>query len=392
MATPHAAAAAAVVGAGIGGLAAAAALHRRGWRVDVCERAQTLEPVGAGIALAPNALRALDTIDAGDALRAHAAIQGRGGIRHPRGGWMTRTDTGAVRARFGDPVLAVHRAELVGILADLLPADRLHLGTEAVAVDEGGPIRPARLSTNAGELTADAVIVADGISSSLRAGLFPSHPGVRYAGYTSWRMVVPDPGVAVEPSETWGRGARFGIVPLAKDRVYCFATADSTPGQRYDDDHAELVRRFGDWHAPIPALLAGAGTDAVLHHDIEDLAAPLRAFHLGRVALLGDAAHATTPNLGQGGCLALEDAVVLAHLLADGSGTDVIPDALAGYTAVRRPRALEISRRSRRVGEVAQWSSPLAVAGRNLVLRVSGLLPDAVTARALDPVVGWSPP
>ncbi|MFI1002618.1 FAD-dependent monooxygenase [Streptomyces galbus] len=192
-------------------------------------------------------------------------------------------------------------------------------------------------------------------------------------------------------AETWGRGERFGIVPLADGRIYVYATAVTGPAVRPADHHAELIRRFGAWHEPIPALLDRLDPRhpepaGILHHDFHELAAPLPRFHAGRVALLGDAAHAMTPNLGQGGCQAVEDAVVLAHLLA--RHTDV-PAALAAYTRARHRRTVRVGRRSRRIGELARLSHPLAVSLRNLAVRAT---PRAAAARALDEVLGWQPP
>jgi 2-polyprenyl-6-methoxyphenol hydroxylase-like FAD-dependent oxidoreductase len=389
---PHAV----IAGAGIGGLTAALALQRRGWRVTVCERAPVLEPVGTGIALAPNALRALDVIGLGDAVRARANFQGEGGVRHPDGRWIAHTDVdAALRARFGDPIVLLHRADLVGMLADGLGPGTLQVATAVTAVDPGGPDKPASVTTHAGELTADLVVAADGIRSLLRTQLFPAHPGTRYAGYTAWRMVVPKPaGLAGAYAETWGRGMRFAVVPLGADHLYCYATANTPPGQRYPDERAELVRRFGGWHDPIPAVLSAVEPQAVLRHDIEDLVLPLPPFHRGRVALLGDAAHAMTPDIGQGGCLAIEDGIVLAHVVSAGPGPAAgrVPGLLEDYTSARRPRAQAMVRRARRVGKVSQWSARLAVSARDLGLRLAGALPPALSARALDSSAGWNPP
>src|SRR5579863_7968716 len=120
-------------------------------------------------------------------------------------------------------------------------------------------------------------------------------------------------------------------MPLAGGQVYCYAAAPAAPGGHSGDERAGLVTRFGGWHDPIPALLAGVAPGQVLGRDVAELAAPLPAFHRGRVALLGDAAHPMTPNLGQGACQALEDAAVLARLATglDGPG---VPGMLARYT------------------------------------------------------------
>src|SRR5690349_18522285 len=185
-----------VIGGGIGGLTAAAALHRDGWQVTVLERARSLEPVGAAISLAPNALRALDVIGIGEEIRDLAAWQGDGGLRTPHGRWLTRTSAAATAERFGGPLVLLHRATL---LASLLPPDAIRTTAEASLVDPGGTGRPARVGTPEGDLEADLVVAADGIHSGVRRTLFPDHPGPVYSGFTTWRVVLPVPGLAFAP-------------------------------------------------------------------------------------------------------------------------------------------------------------------------------------------------
>src|SRR5580692_2077647 len=159
-----------VVGAGIGGLAAAAGLRLAGWHVTVCERAASLEPVGAGLALASNGLRALDAIGAEDGLRGLAVPQELG-IRRSDGRWLIRSTTGRMIAdRFGDPVILLPRAAVIDALEACLPAEVLCLGTEVTSVEPDGKAGPdgtsvARVTTTAGELDADLVVAADGIGS-----------------------------------------------------------------------------------------------------------------------------------------------------------------------------------------------------------------------------------
>ncbi|UUS34291.1 MULTISPECIES: FAD-dependent monooxygenase [Streptomyces] len=379
-----------VAGGGIGGLTAAVALSRRGWHVTVCERAPALRGIGAGIVLAPNALRALDSIGLGAEVWTGDALPGTLGLRTPDGTWLSRSDSGAMSTRYGLPTRAVHRGFLIDLLAAALPPGVVRLGVSVTGVDDAGG--GAVVRTSAGELRADVVLAADGLRSVLRGRLFPRHPGLRHAGEAGWRAVLPGAGPpAPQATETWGRGERFGVVPLADGRTYVYATAVTGPGAEPADHHAELTRRFGAWHDPIPALLErldrrNPDPVGILHHDFHELASPLPRFHAGRVALLGDAAHAMTPNMGQGGCQAIEDAVVVAHLLA--AGPDV-PAALAAYTEARHRRTTRISRRSRHIGELARLSHPLAVSLRNLAVRAT---PRAVMSRALDTVLGWQPP
>jgi 2-polyprenyl-6-methoxyphenol hydroxylase-like FAD-dependent oxidoreductase len=312
-----------VIGAGVGGLAAGAALQERGWDVSVLERSEALEAVGAGLALAPNALKALDVLGVGDQVRAQCALQGEAGIVRTDGRWISRTSAATAEARYGDPTVVLHRAALVDLLAGVLKSGTLQLGTQVSDVDaETGTV------------------------------------------------------------ETWGRGRVFGVTILGDGRVYCYATAPAAPGGSAPDEKAELLRLFGTWHAPIPQLIAAA--DRVLRTDIRCLDRPLETFHRGRVALLGDAAHAMTPNLGQGGCQAIEDAVVLAAY-ADR------PDGLARYSAERLPRTTAVAAASRRIGRLTRLSNPAAVFLRDTAMQLAGLGPNLVI-KQIDPVLGWRPP
>ncbi|WP_327308316.1 FAD-dependent oxidoreductase [Streptomyces sp. NBC_01298] len=365
-----------VAGAGIGGLSAAVALHRRGWEVTVCERAAEPSAVGAGIVLAPNALRAYASIGFDAARATGDAAPAAMDLRRPGGRLLSRADTAALTARYGRPPLAVYRPALAAALTAELPEGAVRYGTAVTSVDhaDGDPV----VHTPAGPLAADLVIAADGIHSPIRRQYFPAHPGLHYSGETAWRTVLAAGGPPVRAAtETWGRGERFGVAPLADGRVYLYATAVVPEGYRPADVRAELLRRYGGWHDPLPALLARIDPAAVLQHDLYDLAAPLPRFHQGRLAWLGDAAHAMTPNLGQGGCQAVEDAATLAHLL---EGADVRA-ALAAYSAARCARTDALRIRSRRAGRVAGLRHPLAAAARDLAVRAT---PARAARRALD--------
>ncbi|MFJ2239819.1 FAD-dependent monooxygenase [Streptomyces sp. NPDC087859] len=371
-----------VIGGGIGGLAAAAALHLSGRQVTVLERARSLEPVGAAISLSPNSLRALDVIGIGDEIRDLAAWTGDGGLRTPGGRWLSRSSAAAAAERFGGPLVLLHRATLINSLAALLPPDAIRTAAESTLADPGDARRPARVRTPDGELEADLVVAADGVRSAERATLFPDHPGAVYSGFTTWRVVIPVPGTEFASHETWGRGRIWGTHPLKDGRVYAYAAALAPAGERAPDERAELVRRYGDWHDPVPAVLAAARPEDVLRHDVHHIAEPLPAFHRGRVALLGDAAHAMPPTLGQGGNQAIEDAIVLAHHADD----------LAAYSAARLPRTTAIARQAVRIGRLNMTPNRALMAVRDSAIAALSLAGPALFLRGFDGIADWRPP
>ncbi|TDQ52012.1 FAD-dependent monooxygenase [Actinorugispora endophytica] len=386
MAQPHAV----VVGGGIGGLTAAAALHDKGWAVTVCERSPAVEPVGAGLGVAPNGLRALDSIGLGDSLRALAVEQGSAGLRRRDGRWLLRTDADDMRRRLGDSIVVLPRSDLVDLLLSRLPATALHTATTVTSVEPGDTRQLARVGTTAGELTADLVVAADGLRSTTRPELFLEHPGPVYAGFTSWRFITSAPDGPISYGESWGRGTAFGMLPLPDGRVYCYATANAPAGERAADERAELFRLLEGWHDPIRWLLRSVGPESVLRTDVWHIDTPLPAYHKGRVALLGDAAHAMTPNLGQGACQAMEDAVVLAHQVS--GSTAYVPVALASYTDARLARTSLIVQRSAQLAENVQSESALVAGLRDAGAGMMGRLAPRMMSRFLDPILDWHPP
>lgn len=356
-----------VVGAGIGGLGAAIGLRMAGWRVTVLERAERFGHAGAGIGLMVNAITALDRLG----VRIGPAPVVVGGVRTMSGRWLARWDPDLLRRVIGSsPMIALHRADLHRALLDALPEDAVRTGVTVRSL--------------ADLPDADLVVAADGIDSALRAELWPEVAAPVPTGITTWRGVAPARPGQPEFSQTWGYGSEFGIVPLVDGRVYWFAAVPEPPGRRHDDERAAVAARFAGWHAPIPELIAAS--DPVLHLDVRHLAEVPRSFVRGRVVLLGDAAHAMTPNLGQGGGQALEDAVVLAAALSADPDVD---RALAVYDAGRRPRTAAMARRSAQVGRFLAIRNPVFAAARDLAVR---LAPPALGLRATARALSWAPP
>ncbi|SDM80733.1 2-polyprenyl-6-methoxyphenol hydroxylase [Streptomyces sp. cf386] len=376
-----------VVGGGIGGLAAALGLRLVGWDVTVVEQAPALADVGAGISLAANGIHALDALGVGDAVRAAGRGQYTGGTRTPGGHWLARMDGAAVERVVGTPIVGIPRAALHRALRSALPPESLVIGTEATGLDLSDPTRP-RVTCEGAPRDADLVIAADGVDSRLRTALFPHHPGPAYSGSTVLRAITEHPvELRTDFELSWGRGVEFGHIAFADGRAEWHAVVKTAAGVRHSDPLGAVRRRFGDWHDPVPALLAATRPADVLHHDVHELAVPLPSYTAGRVALLGDAAHAMTPNLGQGACQALEDAVVLAAALAAESTPEA---ALARYDAERRPRSQAVARAARQAGRMGhQLTNPLAVAVRNTAVR---LTPFRLARHGVLRHHAWTPP
>ena len=358
-----------VVGGGIGGLSAAIALRRAGIQAEVHERAPELREVGAGIGLMPNATRQLRRWGLLDDVIRRGFVFTGGEMRDARGAVLTRMHF----PRSDAPGVLIHRADLHAVLADALPPWAVRTGAEFQRLRQTAEGVEAEFG-EAGAAEGPFLVGADGLWSAVRAQLLGDGEPV-YRGYPVWRGVAS--AGAVEWSsltETLGRGLRFGTVPIGGGRVAWWATANEPADA---DDGAEgrkarLLRLFAAWHRPIPQLIEATPEDEILKNGTYDRP-PVRRWGTGRVTLLGDAAHPTTPNLGQGGCMAIEDAAVLARCL---SQTEDVPAALRAYERRRFRRTAWITRESLRYGRVAQWQHAGAVRLRDTLFR---LAPPAVT-------------
>jgi 2-polyprenyl-6-methoxyphenol hydroxylase-like FAD-dependent oxidoreductase len=364
-----------VVGGGIGGLATGLALRRVGIEAIVLEQAPQLEAVGAGLGLAANAMQALDRIGVGDAVRARGLATTRLVACKPDGSALVDIPLE------GREMLGLHRADLQEVMAREL-GDALRLGAACEGFrDDGSGVTVA---AGVEELAGDVLIGADGLRSKTRAWLLDDGPP-RYAGYTGWRAVAElDPeATRGRMTETWGRGVRFGLIPIGGGRLYWFVSesrhepeAPVIPARK-----PELSRHVEGWHEPIQAAVAATPEDAISGTGIY-WRKPVRSWGRARATLLGDAAHPMPPDLSQGAAQALEDAVVLAASLRDAA------DPVAGlraYEDARRRRTAQIVKRSYQAGRLAQASSGLGAGFRDLFI---GKLPNRVhgiqQARVVD--------
>jgi 2-polyprenyl-6-methoxyphenol hydroxylase-like FAD-dependent oxidoreductase len=357
-----------IIGSGIAGLSAAIALRSAGATVIVYERAPELTEVGAGISLWSNALRGLDTIGAGAAVRQRIEPLLEAEFRGTNGHVIAALFPASrlEHALGHQPVIGmIHRAELVESLAQCIPHEVVRYGFELAAVQDS-PDQVTVEFTNGHRDSADLVIGADGIHSKVRSLLYGDAPP-RYAGYTCFRGVTDLPS-SIRPghlAEWWGRGCRVGITTLRHGRAYWWATVNAPQNLRIEAKQRWLLDQFNSWAAPVPELIASTPESAIHQNDIIDRR-PDNRWYRGRCLLIGDAAHPTTPNLGQGGGLAIEDAACLLHLFAQALPLDKL---LPTFVALRYDRATTINRDSNRVGRTGQWSSHVACRIRDGVAR-----------------------
>jgi 2-polyprenyl-6-methoxyphenol hydroxylase-like FAD-dependent oxidoreductase len=354
-----------IIGGGIGGLAAAIALRRAGIQATVYERADEIRAVGAGLALWANAVRALGRLGLGDAVRAIGVPEASGAVHSWRGETLIPMSSRDLEHKLGEISIVVHRAELQAILQGALDDDAVRLGARCTGFTQSRDGVTAQFADGT-TASGDLLIGADGLHSAVRAQLFGARPP-RYAGYTAWRAIAPFDHARLTPGETMGRGARFGMAPVGGGQAYWYATFNTPEGGRDSEGQRKptLLELFRGWHSPIEALIEATDEAAILRNDIYDRD-PLPYWSVGRVTLLGDAAHPMTPNLGQGACQALEDAVVLADVLKEGG--DVVA-ALRAYQSRRIERTAALVRQARQVGAVGQWSNPLACRLRDALMK-----------------------
>ncbi|MBA3870794.1 MAG: FAD-dependent monooxygenase [Anaerolineae bacterium] len=373
-----------IIGAGIGGLSTAIALRNAGVEVVIYEQASVIREVGAGLSLWPNATKALEKLGLGAALKQISVPQADGGIHDWHGKIISAASTEFIEREFGAPVIIAHRAELLAMLTEAAQGIPMHLGTRLKQYKQDGTSITA-IFENGQRETADLLIGADGIKSVVRNQMLGSLHPPRYAGYTAWRAIAKFDysSNADYWGESWGRGARFGLAPVSNGRVYWFAVLnapENTPTPP-EGDKAYLLNQFGNWHHPIADLINATHESVILHNDIYDVE-PLTRWTDGRVALLGDSAHAMTPNLGQGACQALEDAVALGSAIQSTSDVGL---ALANYQTKRMARANVIVNQSRRIGQVGQLSNPIACWLRDNLFRN---LPTGMRNQQIANVVG----
>ncbi len=360
-----------VVGAGIGGLTAAAALRRAGIEVTLCERAPQLRAAGFGLAVQSNAMNALRTLDLGidEALLRAGGKVTTFSFRTARGALLRRIDVGPIDARLGAPSVVLARKDLHDILVDSAGRGLSVLtGAEAVRFEQDADGVTLHLADGR-RVQADILIGADGVNSVIRAqlhGLRDPRPG----NFVCWLALAQAAPALMSPGESihfWGRDLRFGLHDCGHGGVYWWATTSAAGPLAANWPHGrdDLLRRLRDWHPDIRQIVTATDESAILTVPALDRD-PLPRWGHGRVTLLGDAAHPMLPSLGQGANSAIEDAVVLAHAVARHHDP---AQALAAYERLRLPRTTQLVDGSRRLARIEESTSRVVLTARSRLIR-----------------------
>jgi FAD-dependent urate hydroxylase len=360
-----------IIGGGIGGLATAVALQRVGIEAVVFERAPEITEVGAGLSLWSNAILAARRLGVEDQVVSAGSVIHKTRSFLPSGELLDEFDFGALAQKAGAQTVCAHRADLQRILFEMAVArdpGAVRTGQECIGYEDRSNAVVAIFADGSRE-HGDVLIGADGIDSTIHRLLFGDERR-RYAGYYAWRGITQEASGLLpegEPIFVIGRGAQAGCFHCGGGRIYWFLTRNGQPHSRASPsgNRAEIATLVRDWRVPLRQLAEATDEGAILRNDIVDRQ-PRRVWGRGRVTLLGDAAHATTPNLGQGACQALEDAVILAHSLRSIASSEA---GLRHYEAQRRERTKFVTEQSRQLGKAFQLANPVGVWLRNVLAR-----------------------
>ena len=363
----------AIIGGGIGGLVAARALMGRGFTVEVYESSPELKEIGAGVALGPNAMKALRALDLETPIRAAGYQAPYEMLRTWKGRVISKTDRAGTAARYGASACTIHRADMLDVLAQSLPADVVSLGVRCESVTTSDTVASARFRDGT-EIEADIIIGADGIHSAVRASLFgPDAP--KFTGKICYRSVIPveaTPAKSLEPYQGLWLGPHGALVIYGMRSGELINVVCHHDDEQYEHeswitecDREEVLGRYRDWHPAMRELFASSERWykwALYDRD------PMPKWTKGRTTLLGDAAHPMLPYLGQGACQTIEDGCVLASAL-DHTRDDPL-GGLALYERSRRPRASQVVLLARARGADNHLVSPIAALRRNVQIAI----------------------
>lgn len=353
-----------IVGGGIAGLTAAITLQKQNYRVRVFEASNSIHGIGAGMGLASNGIKGYQYLGLAEGIKKISHRLPKFEVKDPAGKTLFQIDTHRIEENYGEGNYSVHRADLHQFLEEKLSLNTLYSGKRLINLNQEEKKIKLTFSDQTKE-EFDIVIGADGVNSTVRQLLLPkARP--QYAGYWCWRGVVVNEKIASAGSQAyWGAKGRFGITPLTKNRIYWFSCVNTKlNGRESNWKTKELQKNFSNYPQAVQELLEQTPDDSLIIGPIMDIN-PLDQFLYDRVLLIGDAAHAATPNMGQGACMAVEDIAVLNEELQENN----FIKAAKNMQARRIGRTRYIIKNSKRAGGIAQLSNPCLIKIRNFGFR-----------------------
>lgn len=354
-----------IVGGGISGLCTAIALQRKGIYANVYEKEKKVHEPDTGIILSGNAIRAFYIMGLGPQLRAKGLDSD---------GCLLKSDSGNIIAEFNyhapshiPNYLFIHRSELQRILTDALLPDSLHLDKHMIDFKHDKIV--TLFFKDGTSVESDYLISCDGAASQIRSKLFPNS-SLSYSGFSCWRGIIDDPPMHISAyTETWGPRGRFGIAPLTDNQVFWYAMKKSSAENSDMSDWTpiDLLFNFFYYHEPIQELLESTSPEHIIYDNLYELK-PLTPLQSGNILLLGDSAHASMPNIGQGASQAAEDAVYLAKWI---SSEETIDNAFSRYEAHRQERLKLVKDEMKVYGLAARIDFPVLCSIRNKLLQMT---------------------
>lgn len=348
-----------VIGSGMGGLTAGIALRQAGYEVEIYDRVKELRPAGAAISLWSNGVKVLNRLGLGKEIASVGGQMDRMAYYSFTGEKLTDFSLQPLIDEVGQRPYPVARTDLQAMLLNAFGVDQVQLNSKCIAVEQDADSVTA-IFEDGRKATGDVLVAADGTHSILRSYVLGQAIERRYVGYVNWNGLVPA-SEELAPKTSWvlyvGEHKRASMMPVGGDRFYFFLDVPLPKGtvSQPETYREELASFFKGWATPVQTLIQRLDpfkTNRVEIHDIE----PLQALVRGRVALLGDAGHGTAPDLGQGGCQAMEDGFVLANYLR--TTTLSVEDALKRYEAARKERVADVINRARKRSDVTHGKDP----------------------------------